>query len=201
MSALEALRIGPVPIDQLLAAEAALNAKGAGITREERLELRMLTGAIRDAWGTPDDLFSKLHTTHQFTVDCAAEPWNAKLPRWFGIGGERPDGLRASWAGETWFCNPPFSQIERWLQYAWSWYDPDKPRARVGVMLMPATRSEQDWWQNLVEPFRDTPQVWAELRCELRCEFLSGRTHYVPPVGVAESSPRFGSCLLTWRPL
>lgn len=199
MSALEALKLGPVPVELLLEERQSL--EGKLHLAENARRAKLLDAAIRDAWGTPPELFAALHAAASFTVDVAAEPWNAKLPRWYGVGGEIGDGLRASWVGETWFCNPPFSQVETWVRYAWSWYDPDRPRAGPGVMVLPATRTEQDWWQHSIEPYRDNPVAWAQLRCEFRVRFLPGRTYYVPPPNVPESSPRFGSCVLSWRPI
>lgn len=186
---------GPIPVAELLAVQ-----KLAGETAD-LLAHKAVSAEIRDCWGTPPELFDVLHQRYTFDVDIAAEPWNAKLPRWWGVGGELHNAFSGSLAGLTWFCNPPFSQIEKWLTWIWSFYDPSKPRAGSGVLVLPATRTEQRAWQQLVEPFRDKPEVWETIRCEFRCVMLPGRTHYVPPPGIAESSPRFGSCVLQWNPL
>lgn len=64
-------------------------------------------------------------------------------------------------------------------------------------MLLPATRTEQGWWQAMVEPFRD------RAGSPLTTEFLSGRMHFFRPgqtaVGPGERPP-FGCVLLVWTP-
>lgn len=176
----------------------------ARLTQDAEAE-KAVAAVLRDSWATPHDLFLQLHARHGFTVDTSAEPWNAKLTRWFGPGGVEADGLKASWAGERWFANWPFSRIAQWLPYAWSWYSPQRRQERrmagVGCLVVPATRTEQDWWARYIEPYRDKPAVWKQIGCELHCEFLRKRTHYLPPPGVPDSSPKFGSCVLTWIPL
>lgn len=65
------------------------------------------------------------------------------------------------------------------------------------VMLLPANRTEQGWWQRQVEPYRDRDRG-------LRVEFLPGRLRFLSPgarrVGANERPP-FGSCLLIWEPI
>lgn len=191
----ERLLLGPIPVEELIQAQGFARSYG------DEAAFKAIAAIIRDAWGTPQDLFDELNEKHHFTVDLAAEPWNAKLPRWCGVGGICPDVFQFSLSGERWFCNPPFSQIEEWIAWLWRWYNPDlEPRASTGVLLIPGVRCEQDWWQKYVEPFRDKPDVWDAMQCEFTCKFLAGRTHYTPPPGVDESSPRFGSCVLTWKP-
>lgn len=185
---------GPIPLEELIAV------RDMATKVFDEKAYKALVAAIRDTWGTPPELFAQLHERYRFTVDVAAEPWNTKLSRWFGPGGEVENAFEASLVGETWFCNPPFSEIERWLRWIWSFYDPSRPRAGLGVLLIPATRMEQDWWMDLIEPFLD-PAAWPAIGCSLQREQLRGRTHYVPPPGIEASSPRFGSLLLKWNPL
>jgi phage N-6-adenine-methyltransferase len=134
----------------------------------------------------PVEEFAKLHERFRFTVDAAASPENARLPRYW----TREDcGLRASWAGERVWCNPPYSAITPWVAKAWN-----EPAAELIVMLLPANRTEQSWWQDLVEPHRDRGGV-------LRVEFLPGRIRFLAPgrssVGPNERPP-FGCCLCIW---
>lgn len=101
-----------------------------------------------DDRATPFDLFTHLDRKHRFTVDVAAAPHNTKCARYFT---REEDGLHQSWAGESVWCNPPFSDIKPWVQKAWA-----EHRTATGiVMLLPANRTEQRWWNVLVEPFRD----------------------------------------------
>jgi hypothetical protein len=69
-------------------------------------------------------------------------------------------------------------------------------RTGVIVMLLPANRTEQTWWRDLVEPYRDRPGS------PLQTEFLPGRLRFLGPgqtsVGPNERPP-FGCVLLIWH--
>lgn len=95
--------------------------------------------------------------------------------------------------GERVWCNPPYSAIEPWVAKAWA----EQERAEVIVMLLPANRTEQNWWHAYVEPHRDRTDS------PLSVEFLPGRLQFLRPgqtvIGPNERPP-FGCCLLTWTP-
>lgn len=133
----------------------------------------------------PPEDFARLHERFGFTLDAAATPVNAKLPRFFT---EQDDGLRQSWWGHKVYCNPPYSNIRPWVEKAWS------ERESFIVMLLPANRTEQLWWQELIEPQRDKGAA-------LRVEFLQGRMRFIQAgrdvVGPNERPP-FGCCLCIW---
>lgn len=107
------------------------------------------------------------------------------------------DGLQRPWFGRVW-ANIPFSDIEPWIIRAWGAID-TQLGAEVIAMLVPASRTEQQWWQQLVEPFRDGRN---KRRSPLTTHFLPGRTrfgHPGNPEGVGVGSPPFGCVLLVWR--
>lgn len=121
-----------------------------------------------------------------FTVDVAALPRNAKCERFFTPD---DDGLTQSWASERVWCNPPFSAIEPWVEKSW-----DEPSAFI-VMLVPANRTEQGWWQRHVEPRRDGGG-------RLSVEFLPGRIRFLLPgqsAAAPNTRPPFGCALLVWQ--
>lgn len=121
-----------------------------------------------------------------FTLDVAAAPHNAKCNRFFT---RADDGLSQSWAGEKVWCNPPYSDIGSWVAKAWTeWH-----RTRGIVMLLPANRVEQKWWQELVEPYRG--RGWFDV------EFLPGRMRFERPgavIGPKGDRPPFGCALVIW---
>ena len=140
----------------------------------------------------PDADFQKLHEEFRFTVDVASSHENARLPKHYTI---EDSGLEASWAGERVYCNPPYSDIRPWVQKAWDsskWWR--GTRSELVVMLLPANRTEQGWWQDLVEPLRGG--------AGFHVRFLRGRQRFIAPgkkaVGKNER-PRFGCCLLVWE--
>jgi phage N-6-adenine-methyltransferase len=144
-----------------------------------------------DDRATTPEMFGPLNDRFHFTIDVAASPANAKCERFYTTA---DNGLAQSWAGERVWCNPPYSNIVPWVAKA-SW-DMDSPctAADLIVMLLPANRTEQKWWQEYVEPYRDQG-------CGLRVEFMPGRPRFIrassADVGPNERPP-FGCCLLIW---
>jgi phage N-6-adenine-methyltransferase len=135
---------------------------------------------------TPASLFDPLHEKYNFTIDVAASALNAKLPRYYTL---EDDGLAQSWAGENVWCNPPYSDIGAWVRKARS------ETESLVVMLLPANRTEQRWWQENVETFRDRDKG-------LSVEFLPGRLRFDKPGGYNDprgNRPPFGCCLLVWE--
>lgn len=152
----------------------------------QQLALRGALDEVDDR-RTPEELWEPTHREFGFTLDAAATAANAKLPRWCS------DGLTESWKGERVWCNPPFSDMRRWVEKAWA-------EARTGcplvVMLSPNNRCEQAWWQDLVEPMRD------QEGSPLRVRFLRGRTRFTRPQWQKPQKgdrPPFGCCLLIWE--
>lgn len=129
-----------------------------------------------------------------FTLDVAAAEHNAKCEHF--IGRDR-DGLRANWGSllgvERVWCNPPYSDCGAWVRKAWDQWNAGRPG--LIVMLLPANRVEQGWWQDHVEPFRDRPDS------PLKVEFLRGRMRFDRPGWEKPTKgdrPPFGCCLLIW---
>ena len=143
-----------------------------------------------DDRATPPELFGPLNDRYGFTIDAAAAPHNAQLPRFWT---KDDNGLAQSWAGERVWCNPPFSALEAWVRKAWA----ERDDTSLIVMLLPANRTEQPWWHTYVEPFRDRDE-W-----DLRCEFLPGRPRFLLAPGIKprgpDIRPPFGLCLLIWN--
>ena len=134
--------------------------------------------------------FLPLNARFGFTIDVAASAANARCPRFYTAS---DDGLAQSWAGERVWCNPPYSHpnLGRWVAKAWK----ECGGAPLIVMLVPANRTEQAWWQRGVEPFRDRPGH------SLHTEFLPGRIRFIAAgangIGPNERAP-FSCCLLIW---
>lgn len=139
-----------------------------------------------DDRGTDPAFFASLEERFgKFTLDVAAAPHNAKCERFYTI---EDDGLTQPWSGRVW-CNPPYSNIGAWVEKAW-----DSQDAEFIAMLLPANRTEQGWWQDHVEPYRDRGKGF-------RVEFLRGRMRFDRPnavIGPKGDRPPFGVCLLIW---
>lgn len=136
----------------------------------------------------------------RFTLDVAAAPHNAKAPEFYT---RDDDGLARPWTGNVW-CNPPYSGLHAWVAKAWAEWDsrafsewaPHPIGPHRITMLLPANRTEQKWWQELVEPLRD------RAGSPLSVEFLPGRMRFIRPnavIGPKGDRPPFGCCLLIWQ--
>ena len=123
--------------------------------------------ADRDDRGTPPELFGyALERWGPFTVDVAASARNAKCRRFYT---KATNGLLQPWDDERAWGNVPFSDPDPWVAKAW------ESRAIVAVLLLPAIRTEQPWWQDMVEPFRDRPGS------RLITHFVRRRTRFLMP--------------------
>jgi hypothetical protein len=161
-----------------------------------------------DTRDTPADLFSELVDLYgrPFVIDVCACHSNTKVPACYytldGLAANgavvRPgvDGMTGRWPAD-WFCNPPFSEIGKWIDRAW---DSGQP----GLMIGPNTKEEQGWWQDKVEPFRDGRPNGRT--CDLTTHFLRGRKLFLQdgkPILTKDGKvgqPRFGLVALIWRP-
>jgi phage N-6-adenine-methyltransferase len=126
-----------------------------------------------------------------FDLDVAACEESHKAETFFTVA---MDGLTRPWFGRVW-CNPPYSDIAPWVAKAWREME-SLPGPDVIAMLIPASRTEQGWWQTDVEAWRDRH------KSQLTTHFLPGRTrfgHPGNPEGVGVGSPPFGCVLLVWR--
>lgn len=146
----------------------------------------------KDERYTPLDLFIPWHTVIRHTLDaagCPEAPVSKMIGRWCGRGGIAPDGLAHDWTGHVVWNNGPYSDIRPWIEKAWA-------SEAIVDSLWPSNRTEQPWWQDMVEPFRDRPGS------VLRCEFIYGRRQFgtpADPLGVKWfSSPPFGLVRLLW---
>lgn len=136
---------------------------------------------------TPQWLFDELDAERYFTIDVAANASNAKCERFYDLGS---DGLSQSWDGERVWCNPPYSNIAAWVSKA---VREVREKPCCVTLLLPANRTEQKWWQEHIEPWRDKGDGLVSVR------FLPRRINFgVPgnPEGKFNSSPPFGLCVV-----
>ena len=148
-----------------------------------------------DDRATTPEIFDPLNDRFHFTIDVAASSHNTKCPRYYDVD---QDGLAQSWAGERVWCNPPHSNLEAWVVKAWDQWEWESGGVapEIIVMLVPANRTEQGWWQRWVEP------SLRARHANFRVEFLAGRLRFLAP-GATEIKPNerppYGCCLLIWE--
>lgn len=113
-------------------------------------------GLAYDKWETPPKLYQALDAEFHFGRDPCPITWQP---------GD-PDGLKIEWEQAT-FCNPPYSQLSKWLVKARAEFD----KGKTVVLLI---NSNTD-----LKVFHETILPVAELR------FVQGRLKFVGPNGAS----------------
>lgn len=137
---------------------------------------KVMFSSNTDEWATPRELFDRLNKAFGFTLDPAASHENALCTYHFT---QEDDGLSKSWAGETVWCNPPYSSLKAWLKKG-----SEEGRHTTVVMLVPA-RTDTKAWHEYVIP-------WAS-----EIHYVKGRLKF----GDAKNSAPFPSAIIVFRPL
>jgi site-specific DNA-methyltransferase (adenine-specific) len=106
--------------------------------------------AQKDKWETPSRLFEKLNDEFQFTLDPCCEAHTAKCSRFYTF---EDNGLSKDWAGETVFCNPPYSNgnIDIWMEKCYK--ESLKPDTIVVALVAVSTSAKwfHEWVLNKAE--------------------------------------------------
>lgn len=156
---------------------------------------------------------AELSRTSGYHLDVAACDEAHCAPEYFTV---RENGLKQRWSSKAagaqthvW-ANIPFSACLAWVLKAWA--EMEARACELVSMLLPATRTEQGWWQRHVEPFRRRGPhrrgrgPWVSLEDH----FLEGRTRFGRPgnrhalskglVGpkLGVGSPDFTCVLVVW---
>lgn len=129
-----------------------------------------------DEWSTPQSFFDSLDAEFSFDLDACATEENHKCEEYFT---KEQNGLCADWGGRTvFFCNPPYSEIEKWVAKAF--YEGRKDNTVV-VLLIPS-RTDTKYFHNYIMH-----------RSEIR--FVKGRLKF----GNSKNSAPFPSMVVIFR--
>ena len=113
-----------------------------------------------DKWQTPAEVYDPLNAEFHFTYDPCPITWKE---------GD-PDGLSTDWGSST-FCNPPYSQVAKWIKKA---HD-EWRKGKTVVMLINAITD--------TKAFHEYIYGKAELR------FLKGRVKFIDPTRPSLKQP------------
>jgi len=127
-----------------------------------------------DEWATPQELFDEINNEFHFDLDPCATEENHKCERYVT---KEQDGLKISWGGCRVWCNPPYSQIDKWVAKAF--YETKNDNTLV-VLLVPS-RTDTRYFHNYIYN-----------RAEIR--FIKGRVKF----GGKSAAP-FPSMLVIFR--
>lgn len=128
-----------------------------------------------DEWSTPQGLFDELDSEFHFDLDVCATDENHKCEQYYTI---KDDGLKMEWGGHRAFCNPPYSQIGKWVEKA---FRESKNDNTVIVLIIPA-RTDTKYFHNY---------IWN--RSEIR--FIRGRLRF----GDSNNNAPFPSMVVIFR--
>jgi phage N-6-adenine-methyltransferase len=150
---------------------------------------------------TPKKLFAELDTEFRFTLDACATHQNALCKRYYTLAGgfsgvkqvSHLNGLTGDWGGDRVWCNPPFSELLEWTDKAWA----EQEHAHQIVMLVPANRTDQPWWQKNVAPYVKKIGFDVRWRPERDRFTIDGGKPILNKKG-GIGSPSFACCLLIW---
>lgn len=104
--------------------------------------------ADSDEWYTPPSVFGPLDREFRFTLDVCATLESTKCERYYN---REQDGLSQCWAPHRAWCNPPYSDIEPWVEKAVA----EHALGTLVVMLLPCW-TDRAWWHRWIEPHRLT---------------------------------------------
>lgn len=96
-----------------------------------------------DEYETPQHIYDALNDEFGFDLDVSATDYNHKCPAYFT---KEQDGLKQRWGGHTVWCNPPYSEINRWVQKA---YEESRNENTTIVMLIPS-RTDTKYFHNFI---------------------------------------------------
>ena len=133
-------------------------------------------------WCTPIDFFKRLDDEFHFSLDPAATQKTAKCNKYYT---PETDGLKASWAGETVFCNPPYGRdISNWVRKGYE--EGQKPNTTV-VMLLPARTDTTYFHQYILNGKAQDVR------------FLKGRLRFTDEDGSFKDAAPFPSVIVVWK--
>lgn len=146
----------------------------------------------KDDWQTPPEVFDPLDAEFGFTLDAAASHENHQCALYYTEFGlvyndilhrryqNGLNGLAGPWDKHIVWCNPPYSQWQKWAEKASN----EASHGATVVMLLP-TRTDTKAFHKYIWPFAD-----VEIR------FIKGRVRFVG----AEHGAPFPSMIVIFRP-
>lgn len=128
-----------------------------------------------DEWETPQQIYDELDREFHFTLDPCATDNNHKCNTYYTA---KENGLVKNWGGQIVFCNPPYSQIGKWVEKA---YRESQQDCTIVVLLIPS-RTDTRYFHDFIYH-----------RSEIR--FIKGRLKF----GESKNSAPFPSMIVIFR--
>ena len=141
----------------------------------KKLDSRAVFTSNSDEWATPQELFDELNKEFNFNLDPCASDDNHKCDAYYTA---EDDGLTKDWQGHNVFCNPPYSEIGKWVEKCYR----EGCKDNTTVVLLIPSRTDTKYFHNFIYQ-----------RCELR--FVKGRLKF----GEGKGSAPFPSMIAIFR--
>lgn len=138
-------------------------------------DLSVMFSRNSDEWATPQNFYDEINKEFNFNLDPCSTKENHKCEMYYTI---EENGLEKNWGGYRVFCNPPYSQISKWVEKAF--YETKKDNTLV-VLLIPS-RTDTRYFHDYIYQ-----------RSEIR--FVKGRLKF----GDGKNSAPFPSMLVIFR--
>jgi hypothetical protein len=145
---------------------------------------------------TRKKLREALHRRFRFEVDAFGHP-QAPMSKLIGAFYTREDNAyRQDFTKRRSFFQPPWDEIPQAVEFIHEQAEKGMP---LGVLLGPATRTEQPYWHTFIEPYR--PDRGGS---GVRVEMIEGRENYGNPDDPECEDPEnhgigMASCLVIWE--
>ena len=136
---------------------------------------QVLFSSNSDEWETPQHIFDELNREFKFDLDPCANQDNHKCALYYT---KEQDGLSKDWKCHRVFCNPPYSEITKWVEKC---YREGMMDNTVVVMLIPS-RTDTKYFHDYILH-----------RSEIR--FVKGRLKF----GNAKYNAPFPSMIVIFR--
>lgn len=136
---------------------------------------KVMFSSQSDEYATPQNIYDELNLEFNFTLDPCSTHENAKCKRHYT---KEDDGLTKDWKGERVFCNPPYSDIKKWVEKC---YIESRKDHTLVVMLIPS-RTDTKYFHDFIYK-----------RSEIR--FIKGRLKF----GESKNSAPFPSMVVIFR--
>lgn len=104
---------------------------------------KALYSSNSDEWATPEEIFNQLDDEFHFNLDPCASDTNYKCDKYYTA---ENDGLSQDWGGNRVFCNPPYSEIDKWVEKS---YRESRHDNTLVVLLIPS-RTDTRYFHNFI---------------------------------------------------
>lgn len=160
---------------------------------------------VEDNWETPPLLLKEVMEKYDIhpTLDVCATGYNTRFPKYITV---QDNALTKEWT-EDFFMNPPYSEINLWMQKAYEQHI----EYNVNALILVFAKTSTKWWHEYVEGKAETHFQKGRIRfllngiepryctkCKIRftkeishCENCYGR--------IGKSSPTYDSAWIIFR--